>query len=1137
MNSGKILRIGMMFLLVFSLALPTTPMVNAAAGVTTAVKAGTITVEEAMANNKGTGTVTGYIVGFVENATIVSRTTFKNTNLAIASKAGETDVKKMLFVQLPNGPLREQWGLEAKPELLDKQVNVTGTLEPYFTVAGLKSPTSITFASDEPAPEPEPVEVISITAARSMAVGETVSVKGTVTAKLKNSISIQDGEAGIALRPTSLAADIGDEVTVVGKVAEYKGLMQIDSAQLVSKTTSAVPAAKAISVDTVGEAVESQLVTLTNVTLSDKEVIPGSANFAVGTGKAVVRDENDNLGLEAGITYDSITGIVQQFDDTYQLIPRGESDVVLDATVVRPVVANPGTGTFIKEVEVSLTTGAVDATIYYTLDGSEPTKASTKYTAPFKLDADTQVKAIAIASDDRESVIQTYDYTITDALRIHDIQGENHVSPLNGQAVEGIKGIITYKFELQGSTYYHMQTPDVERDGNPNTSEDIVLYSGRDTWNLKVGDSVTVDGKVSEYAIDGYSDRQETDLKTTQINVREDQGGKVSIVASGVALPEPFVITESNLPKNAVLSAGLKEFDITKYSGDFWESREAMLVEVGNVRSVGPQMYGDLTTVLESRKSETVNGGVLLKKDQPNADLVQFRLEPNNDARDFAVATGDKFTGPIVGVVGYSFQNYKIYVDSNEMKSKFVKGPAKPEETFIKKNNEKLTIGSYNLENFSNNKKTTSDAKAKRLAEAIAREMHSPDIVGVTEVQDNNGPDPGGPEANESYQRLIDEIVVAGGVKYEFVNIDPVNNQDGGQPNANIRVGFLYNPARVSMKDGAPHGDATTAVGYTNNGLTLNPGVIDPTNSAFNRSRKPVAAEFTFNGDDVIVIGNHWNSKGGDTPIFGAIQPPVLKSEIQRKKIAQIVHDFIADVKVKNPDANVVALGDFNDFQFTDAMKILEGDIVTNLVNKVPEEDRYSYVYQGNSQVLDHVLVTNNMAEEAEIDMLHVNADYTDMAGRASDHDPVLVQVALVKSPVLKAEKFYNFKSFITNKLLIGKSSVDVQLDGKSAIREGVLFTGNYAKFAGEGFKTTTVHVKPAKVGAIIDFAGTNVKKVIIDGTNVKQIRGAENIQEIEYRNGSSADTVEVLKKKGEPVAVSFSFLLYKVEKDIVILI
>ena len=57
--------------------------------------------------------------------------------------------------------------------------------------------------------------------------------------------------------------------------------------------------------------------------------------------------------------------------------------------------------------------------------------------------------------------------------------------------------------------------------------------------------------------------------------------------------------------------------------------------------------------------------------------------------------------------------------------------------------------------------------------------------------------------------------------------------------------------------------------------------------------------------------------------------------------------------------------------------------------------DRYTYIFQGNSQVLDHILVSNNLVRQTKIDILHINADFTDMAGRASDHDPVMVQIDL----------------------------------------------------------------------------------------------------------------------------------------------
>ncbi len=1054
-----------------------------------------------------------------------------NGDDALVLKKGQTPIDS--FGQVG---ARENWGTDmtlvrnstvlkgssAIDSPFDRTKEWTEYPKDTFSYLGTHELTS----SGETVPEvPEvPADSLSIAEARALPAGQEATVTGIVTAKLKNTISIQDETGGIAIRPISLAAEVGDEVTVTGKLTDYRGLLQLDGAKLVAKSASVVPDAATVTGAEVGEDTESRLVAIHNVTLSSKESGTGWANFIATDGtEFTVRDETDTLGLQAGMTYDSITGIVQQFDDIYQVIPRSKTDIVEDASVVQPVTAAPGSGTFIDSVNVTLTTGTVGAEILYTLDGTDPVKNGSTYAEPLAITDSVQLKAIAKTEDGRTSAVQTFDYFITDALQIHDIQGPGHDSPFAGQVVEGVKGIVTYKYAIQGSTYYHIQAPDDERDGDLNTSEAIVLYSGKDTWNLKEGDYVSVSGQVSEYAIDGFSDRQETDLKTTQINVRNDRGGKVDVLERGVALPAPFIIDESNLPKDAILSEGLKDFDPAKYAGDFWESREAMRVQVGTVKAVSPQQNGDLATVLASRKTDTKNGGVLLRKDKPNADLIQFRLEPNTTARDFEVATGDRFEGPITGVVGYSYQNYKILVGLEEMQDKYVKGPAVPEKTTIVKDPSKLTVASYNLENFSNNTKTTSDDKARKLARAFAVDMQSPDIVGVTEVQDNNGPDAGGPEANESYERLIQAITDAGGVRYEYVNIDPVNNADGGQPNANIRVGFLYNPERVSLKDGAPHGDAVSAVGYENGGLTLNPGRIDPMNDAFKSSRKPLAAEFTFDGEDVIVIANHWNSKGGDTPLFGAVQPPVYNSEIQRKKIAQIVHDFIDDVKTKNPDANIVSVGDYNDFQFTDSLKILEGDRMTNLVNKVDEADRYSYVYQGNSQVLDHVLVSNNLADDAQIDMLHVNADYTDMAGRASDHDPVLVQLALKTAaaeepfewehvPVSKVYLLLNYKK---PSLTVDAKGSSITMDFRSRVKNGITLTGQYAILSGLGFASNQVILKPGEKGLTIDTKWTVQSDVVVDGTNPVRIFGAENVLKLRYVNGASSESVELFDRYG----------------------
>ncbi|MFD1779585.1 5'-nucleotidase C-terminal domain-containing protein [Fredinandcohnia salidurans] len=1001
-------------LFVFSLIVPSTllnfaPAVSAAEA--TAEQTSYITVADAIANNAGKATVQGYIVG-----TAISGTNYdqvppfdsnnSNTNLGLADDPNEKDPAKILPVQLPSGNVRTALNLVDNPENFQRKVAITGSLERYFSVPGLKSATSYEFLDGdsnpgEPTPEPEQPTIITIAEARSQGTGQA-AVKGTVTALLKNTIHIQDETAAIAVRPTSLDVKLGDEITVSGSLQDYRGLLQLDSATLIGKTEDqGVPSPVELDGTNVNEENESKLALVKNVELIDVNKGNGWANYTAkaedGT-EFLVRDENSTLELSVSTTYESITGIVQQFDQAYQIIPRGQADIIEDASKVQAVSASQPSGTIPVGTQVTLSTSTADAEIYFTTDGSEPTvENGQKYSEPITVNEDVIIKAIAVKEGLTASEVKEFTYSVYDAeeINIHDIQGESHESPLDNVKVENVEGIVTYTYKLNGANYFHMQTPDDKKDNNPKTSEGIVVYTGNQA-NAEVGNLVSVTGTVDEYHIDGYSNTKgDTDLSVTQINARDDKGGLVNVIENNVELPTPVEITSENLPNQVIDNDSFGEFDPEEDAIDFWESIEGMLVVVGTVKAVAPQEHGDLITVLENRKTDTLHGGVLLTEDNANPDRIQFKMYDNNAARDFEVATGDKFTGPITGVVNYGFQNYKIYVDLEDMQSNHVKGNAEPETTTIVKEDDKVTIASYNLENFSNNSKETSDDKARKLARAFVQDMKSPDIIGVTEVQDNNGQSAGDSAANESYERLIQAIVAAGGPEYQYLNIDPVNNQDGGAPNANIRVGFLYNPERVSLPEDIPAGDATTAVGYEDGKLTHNPGRIDPTNAAFDNSRKPLAAQFTFKGEDVVVIVNHWNSKSGDTPLFGSTQPPVYGSEVQRKQIANIVYDFIEEIKVDNPNANVVSVGDFNDYQFAESLKIHEGDLMTNMINHVEQSDRYTYLFQGNSQVLDHIVVSNNLVPGTEIDILHINADFTDMAGRASDHDPVMVQIDL----------------------------------------------------------------------------------------------------------------------------------------------
>jgi hypothetical protein len=126
---------------------------------------------------------------------------------------------------------------------------------------------------------------------------------------------------------------------------------------------------------------------------------------------------------------------------------------------------------------------------------------------------------------------------------------------------------------------------------------------------------------------------------------------------------------------------------------------------------------------------------------------------------------------------------------------------------------------------------------------------------------------------------------------------------------------------------------------------------------------------------------------GGDNPLFGFTQPPVLASESQRLAQAHAVKDLVDTILACNPHANILVFGDLNDFQFSPPVETLQGDGLTNLLQVLPLQEQYSYVFEGNSQVLDQMLVSAHLCipGSIEYDVVHINAEFTT---QVSDHDP-----------------------------------------------------------------------------------------------------------------------------------------------------
>jgi Ca2+-binding RTX toxin-like protein len=371
----------------------------------------------------------------------------------------------------------------------------------------------------------------------------------------------------------------------------------------------------------------------------------------------------------------------------------------------------------------------------------------------------------------------------------------------------------------------------------------------------------------------------------------------------------------------------------------------------------------------------------------------------------------------ITGVVNYDFSNYEVLVS---MAPTIVQAsPLQKEITNLAGSANDLTIANFNVENLD---PSDGAPKFNALASTIVTNLKAPDIINLEEIQDNNGPtNDAVVDASQTYQTLIDAIVAAGGPRYEFRQINPVDDTNGGEPGGNIRVGFLFNPARVSFVD-RPGGTATTGTTVTNSSgtptLSASPGLIDPTNPAFNASRKPLVGEFVFNGQTVFVVANHFNSKGGDQPLFGRFQPPTLTSEAQRLQQAAIVKDFVQSVLAANPNANVVVAGDLNDFEFSTPVNLVESAGLVNLIETLPANERYSYNFEGNAQTLDHMLVSSNLFKQLDgFDVVHFNSEFAD---QISDHDPSVARFRFNSAPTALALSTTSINENVPANTLIG---------------------------------------------------------------------------------------------------------------------
>lgn len=623
------------------------------------------------------------------------------------------------------------------------------------------------------------------------------------------------------------------------------------------------------------------------------------------------------------------------------------------------------------------------------------------------------------------------------AVPIYTIQGFGHTSAYAGQMVT-TTGVVT----ARTSNGFYLQDP--TGDGDARTSDGILVFTST-APTVAVGASVQVSGTVAEFFPVAAS---ASELSVTQISA------PTIMVLGTAALPDAVLIGAADAANTAIRtpptvslgdSVATGTFDPATQGSDFYESLEGMRVTLLDTRAVSPFATSgtlEVTPTLPGNPSNNAHGGLTISDTTPNQpDPAQKVFDFNPERIQLFGGAGTPLPtnlkvgdhlGDVTGVIS-SFSQYELLPTAPIT---VTSGGLQKEVTTIAANLDRVTVVSFNVQNLSPvgtaNGETGGSTQAKfdGLATAIRTSLGAPSIIALEEVQDNNGTGGGGVSAHLTLQTLINTIVAQGGPTYTAIDAPPVDGQEGGAPGGNIRNAYLYLADQVTP----------TAV---NNLVLAADGIYDyPTaqrigtgDANFSATRKSVPVEWSpsgftaAEGGTFYTVANHFSSKGGSDPLYGTslgqplynenLDSGATKREAQGAALNAFVDGVLADGISTND--KIIALGDFNEYQFFPAIQIATGQLVrvaagsgatpstfqtgpvvlTDLITTLPVAERYTYNFDGNAQALDHILLTNGQVSTALYDVVHLNSEFPD---QLSDHDPSIVSLLLPRSAALATE-------------------------------------------------------------------------------------------------------------------------------------
>jgi predicted extracellular nuclease len=687
------------------------------------------------------------------------------------------------------------------------------------------------------------------------------------------------------------------------------------------------------------------------------------------------------------------------------------TDLNIGYTTVDGTATTAGNDYVAKSGTATIAAGTKSVTISVDVNGDTTTEPNETFSIVV-----TNAGGAVISNGTGTGTINNDDVTLTP---IHDIQGNGDSSPLVGQAVT-TRGIVTGR---KGNGFF-LQSADADADADPATSEGVYVFtSSAPPADAAVGNLVQVAATVQE-----FSPSQDP----LQPPLTELGFATVTLLSTGNALPTPVALSAS--------------FPDPEGAYDQLERVEGMRVSAASLTVVGPTdgttNEPDATGSSNGVFYATVTGlprpfrsaGIQAPDPAPSGSIPPIprwdtspeTMEVDSDAlgaNKLDLAAGAIVTG-VVGPMDYGFRRYTILPEATPT----VAGTGEAVTAARLPSDDEFTVASYNLERFFDTVNDpaigepvlTAAAFANRLNKAslgIRNELHMPDIVAVMEVENLS-----------TLQQLASKVnldTIAAGQPYpQYAAYLQEGNDVGG-----IDVGFLVKTAyvyevaqRVHVLDVTQFGKDTTW--------------IDPSDGqpSLLNDRPPLLLRAIVNYVDgrsfpVSVFAVHQRSLNGisDETVSGAT---TAGDRVRRKRQAQA--EYLAGLvqarETADPSEHLVVAGDFNAFDFNDGyvdpMGVVTGlptpddqtvvpndgvDLVDpDLMNLhyLPEANkRYSYVFDGQAQSLDHILVNQALgADLASYDLDHarMNADFPetnrndpDSPSRLSDHDPAIAYFAL----------------------------------------------------------------------------------------------------------------------------------------------